>query len=63
MKEKANIVLFPGQQRTSRTVEALRKGKEKAASLRAVQLIASKKWTILLVVVGFLLGRAVILKI
>ncbi|CDN45065.1 MULTISPECIES: stage II sporulation protein E [Paenibacillus] len=62
MKEKANIVLFPGQQRTSRTADALRKGKERAASLRAVQLVASKRWTILLALVGFLLGRAVILE-
>ncbi|QJC50217.1 stage II sporulation protein E [Paenibacillus albicereus] len=62
MKEKANVVLFPGQPRTSRAAEALRKGKERAAQWRAFQLIASKRWTILLAVVGFLLGRAVILE-
>ncbi|OXM14573.1 stage II sporulation protein E [Paenibacillus herberti] len=62
MKEKANVVLFPGQPRTSRAVEALRKGKEKATQWRAFQLIAAKRWTILIAVVGFLLGRAVILE-
>ncbi|MFF2484460.1 stage II sporulation protein E [Paenibacillus sp. NPDC058071] len=40
----------------------MRKVKEWTASRRTLQLVLAKKWTFLLVAVGFLLGRAVILE-
>lgn len=62
MKDKENVVLFPGMQRSGIPSQWLRKCKEWAVSRKTVRLAASKKWTILLLAVGFLLGRAVILE-
>ncbi|AJY74946.1 stage II sporulation protein E [Paenibacillus beijingensis] len=62
MKDKENVVLFPGMPRSGRASQWLRKCKEWVGGRRSVQLVAAKKWTILLMLVGFLLGRAVILE-
>ncbi|GIP45834.1 stage II sporulation protein E [Paenibacillus sp. J45TS6] len=63
--DKWNVIPFPG-------IKAGKRGKELRAdvsmrmktwigSLRAVQIISEKKWMILLTVMGFLLGKAMIL--
>ncbi|GFN33788.1 stage II sporulation protein E [Paenibacillus xylaniclasticus] len=56
--------MFPDVQQAGTAVvqRAVRKGRDWAASRKLFQFIAAKKWTILLVVVGFLLGRAVLLE-
>ncbi|MBW7477415.1 stage II sporulation protein E [Paenibacillus oenotherae] len=60
--EKQNVVMFPGVQRTSLVQAAVRKGMNWAMARRAFQMISSRKWTFVLMAVGFLLGRAVILE-
>ncbi|HUC92961.1 MAG TPA: stage II sporulation protein E [Paenibacillus sp.] len=60
--DKHNLVMFPGAKRKGLVKEAVRKGWKRAATGRAVQMIAAKKWTFLLTVVAFLLGRAMILE-
>ncbi|XEC94969.1 stage II sporulation protein E [Paenibacillus tarimensis] len=62
MTDKQNLVVFPGVKRTSFMHTAVRKGLDWAAARRWVQIAAAKRWTFLLTVVGFLLGRAVILE-
>ncbi|EFM10877.1 protein serine/threonine phosphatase [Paenibacillus curdlanolyticus YK9] len=64
MKEKNKLVMFPNVQQASAAAmqQAVRKGRDWAAGRKMIQLLAAKKWTILLLVVGFLLGRAVILE-
>lgn len=62
MMEKQNVVMFPGVQRTSLVQNAVRKGMNWAMARRFAQMIASRKWTFVLMAVGFLLGRAVILE-
>ncbi|WP_274648424.1 stage II sporulation protein E [Paenibacillus humicola] len=62
MTEKQNVVVFPDLRRTSFVQSAVRKGMNWAATRRSVQMIASRKWTFVLVAIGFLLGRAVILE-
>ncbi len=62
MMDKHNLVMFPGAKRKGLVKEAVRKGWKRAATGRAVQMIAAKKWTFLLTVVAFLLGRAMILE-
>ncbi len=61
---KENVVVFPGgeSKKAGWGRAWLRRGGEWASSLRFVQLLLAKKWTFLLVLVGFLLGRAVILE-
>lgn len=63
--DKWNVIPFPGL-RTGKGGKAIRretsmKIKNWAGSLKAVQYIAEKKWMILLTVMGFLLGKAMIL--
>ncbi|WP_091161504.1 stage II sporulation protein E [Paenibacillus sp. 453mf] len=63
--DKWNVIPFPGL-RTGKGGKAIRKEagtriKSWAGSLKAVQFIAEKKWMILLTVMGFLLGKAMIL--
>jgi stage II sporulation protein E len=60
--EKRTLVMFPGVKRTSKVQETVKKGRATAAAKRWVQMAAAKKWTILLMGVGFLLGRAMILE-
>ncbi|QYR21651.1 stage II sporulation protein E [Paenibacillus sp. sptzw28] len=62
MTEKHNVVMFPTVQRTSIVQAAVRKGLNWAMAHRLVQMMSSKKWTFVLMAVGFLLGRAVILE-
>jgi stage II sporulation protein E len=64
VREKNKLVMFPGVQEagTAAVQNAVRKGREWAAGRKLVQMLSAKKWTILLVAVGFLLGRAVILE-
>ncbi|MFC4777221.1 stage II sporulation protein E [Paenibacillus sp. GCM10023252] len=54
--------MFPGIKKAGRVQAAIRKGSERAAAAKWLQVVISKKWAILLVAVGFLLGRAVILE-
>ncbi|MFD2702552.1 stage II sporulation protein E [Paenibacillus shunpengii] len=63
--DKWNVIPFPGL-RTGKGGKAIRKEagmriKSWVGSLKAVQFIAEKKWMILLTVMGFLLGKAMIL--
>ncbi|MGG4036407.1 stage II sporulation protein E [Paenibacillus cisolokensis] len=60
--DKNQVVMFPGSRRTSFMQTAIRKGRESAASSRIVRALSAKKWTLLLVAIGFLLGRAVLLE-
>lgn len=65
LMDKWNVIPFPGL-RTGKGGKAIRKEagtriKSWAGSLKAVQFIAEKKWMILLTVMGFLLGKAMIL--
>jgi len=60
--DKHNVVLFPGTQKSGLVQTAVRKGLDWAAARRVVQVLSAKKWTLALMVVGILLGRAVILE-
>ncbi|KRE45268.1 stage II sporulation protein E [Paenibacillus sp. Soil522] len=60
--EKENTVLLPGVKRTGLVKMLMQKGREWVAGRRFIQVIMAKKWTVLLVGVAFLLGRAVILE-
>ncbi|EXX85046.1 stage II sporulation protein E [Paenibacillus darwinianus] len=60
--DKRNLVMFPTAKRKDLIKEVVRNGWKRAATGRAVQAIAAKKWMFLLGVVGFLLGRAMILE-
>ncbi|MFC5648913.1 stage II sporulation protein E [Paenibacillus solisilvae] len=62
MTDKHNVVMFPGVQRTSFVQAALQKGMNWSAIRHIVQLFSTRKWTFVLMTVGFLLGRAVILE-
>ncbi|WP_181438738.1 stage II sporulation protein E [Paenibacillus sambharensis] len=62
MMNKRNLIMFPGAKQTGVVQETVRKGWNSAGMKRMVQTIASKKWTVLLAVVAFLLGRAMILE-
>lgn len=61
---KENVVVFPGSngKKAGWAQSMGNKGREWMTSRRSVQFILAKKWTFLLVTVGFLLGRAVILE-
>ncbi|MBM7569304.1 stage II sporulation protein E [Paenibacillus sacheonensis] len=62
MAAKPKVVMFPGVRKTSFVQSALHKGLDRTGVLRLSDLIASRKWTFILMAVGFLLGRAVILE-
>ncbi|BBH23333.1 stage II sporulation protein E [Paenibacillus baekrokdamisoli] len=62
MTDKHNVVMFPGVQRTSLVQAAVQKGMSWSAIRQLVQLFSTRKWTFVLMTVGFLLGRAVILE-
>ncbi|WP_189000075.1 stage II sporulation protein E [Paenibacillus nasutitermitis] len=61
MRDKQNVVLFPDVKRTS-IQTAIQKGWSGSFMRRIATLLSSKKWVFVLMVVGFLLGRAVILE-
>ncbi|WP_028560711.1 stage II sporulation protein E [Paenibacillus pinihumi] len=60
--DKQNLVLLPGVKRTGAVNTAIQKGLNWAATRRWVQIVAAKRWTLLFMAVGFLLGRATILE-
>ncbi|MBJ6361262.1 stage II sporulation protein E [Paenibacillus sp. GCM10012307] len=60
--DKQNLVLWPGAKRTGAVNTAIQKGLSWAATRRWVQMVAAKRWTLLFIAVGFLLGRAIILE-
>jgi stage II sporulation protein E len=62
MADKRNVVMFPGVQRTSFVQAAVQKGLNWSGVRHMVQLFSTRKWTFVLMTVGFLLGRAVILE-
>ncbi|MBW7460198.1 stage II sporulation protein E, partial [Paenibacillus sepulcri] len=62
MRDKQNVVLFPNVKRTSIIQTAIQKGVNGSFIRRLGAMISSKKWAFVLMVVGFLLGRAVILE-
>ncbi|QHW32136.1 stage II sporulation protein E [Paenibacillus rhizovicinus] len=62
MAVKPKVVMFPGVQKTSFVQSALHRGLDRTGALRLASLIDSRKWTFILMAVGFLLGRAVILE-
>lgn len=62
MAVKPKVVMFPGVRKTSFVQSALHKGLERTGAFQLAGLIASRKWTFILMAVGFLLGRAVILE-
>ncbi|WP_219834752.1 stage II sporulation protein E [Paenibacillus sp. R14(2021)] len=62
MVHKPKVVMFPGVRKTSYVQSTLRKGLERTGILRLAGMLASRKWTFILMAVGFLLGRAVILE-
>ncbi|MFD2662575.1 stage II sporulation protein E [Paenibacillus thailandensis] len=59
---KENVVLFPGVEESGKAQSFMRRSYEAALRWGPFRLLAAKKWTILLVAIGFLLGRAVILE-
>lgn len=59
---KPKVVMFPGVRKTSLVQTALHKGLARTGILRLADMLASRKWTFILMAVGFLLGRAVILE-
>ncbi|RXZ79292.1 stage II sporulation protein E [Paenibacillaceae bacterium] len=62
MMDKHNLILFPEVKRTGFVHTVMRKGLDWAGARRVVQMVAAKKWTILMMTIGFLLGRATILE-
>ncbi|MBB3114126.1 stage II sporulation protein E [Paenibacillus phyllosphaerae] len=61
--DKHNVVVFPGLEKKTGVIQSkVRKGKDWAAARPWVQMVAAKKWTLVLMAVGVLLGRAVILE-
>ncbi|WP_442956006.1 stage II sporulation protein E [Paenibacillus sp. MMO-58] len=61
--KKENVIMFPaGEQQMGWGRSIMEKGRGWLSSRRLVQLVLAKKWTIMLVGLGFLLGRAVILE-
>jgi stage II sporulation protein E len=61
--KKENVIMFPaGEQQMGWGGSIMDKGRGWLSSRRVVQLVLAKKWTIMLVALGFLLGRAVILE-
>ncbi len=59
---KDNTGTIPVAERTGRWQSAMAKGREFVAARRIVQAAMAKRWTFLLIALGFLLGRAVILE-
>ncbi|WP_338553844.1 stage II sporulation protein E [Paenibacillus sp. KS-LC4] len=59
---KESVLVFPRGKKEGWLQPRIGKVKERIASQRFIQLVLAKKWTFLLVAVGFLLGRAVILE-
>ncbi|SFJ86993.1 stage II sporulation protein E [Paenibacillus sp. UNC496MF] len=62
MAVKPKVVMFPGVRKTSFIQSALHKGLARTGVLRLAGMLTSRKWTFILMAVGFLLGRAVILE-
>ncbi|WP_116192575.1 stage II sporulation protein E [Paenibacillus taihuensis] len=62
MVDKPKVVMFPGVRPKNFVQSALHKGLERTGLLRLAGMITSRKWTFVLMAVGFLLGRAVILE-
>lgn len=60
--DKHNLVWIPGAKRAGVLHTTMKKGLDWAATRRWVQMMAAKRWTLLLMAVGFLLGRAIILE-
>lgn len=59
---KENVVLFPGSEQPGKASSLFRRSYEALGQWKVVRLIVARKWTLLLVALGFLLGRAVILE-
>ena len=62
MAVKPKVVMFPGVHKTSIVGSLIHKGLAGTGALQLAGMLSSRKWTFILMVVGFLLGRAVILE-
>ncbi len=60
--DKHNLVWMPGAKREGALHAAIKRALDWVGTLRWVQMIAAKRWTLLLTAIGFLLGRAIILE-